>query len=72
MTVEPKRLSSIKNIPQYYNGAFTEAGLRWLVFNEKANGFSACVRRVGRKVLIDLDAFEEWIETQGGKNEKSK
>ena len=60
-----KRLTTVKNLPQYYEGAFTQAGIRWLIFNEKSNGFSSCVRRVGRKVLIDLDAFEHWID-QGG------
>lgn len=65
MTINSKRLSTIKDIPKYYSGAFTEPSVRWLVFNEKANGFSCCVRRIGRKVLIDLDAFEQWIERQG-------
>jgi len=58
------RLASIKQIPQYYPGVFTESSIRWLIFNEKSNGFSCCVRRVGRKVLINLDDFEKWIESQ--------
>ena len=35
-------------------------GLRHLIFYEKTNGFSACVVRVGRRVLIDEDKFFEW------------
>lgn len=58
------RLSSIKKIPEHYNGAFTESSIRWLVFNGKTTGFSKCIRRLGRKILIDLDEFEQWIESQ--------
>lgn len=58
------RLSPIKKIPEHYSGAFTESSIRWLVFNENTNGFSKCVRRIGRKVLIDLDQFESWIDQQ--------
>ena len=35
-------------------------GLRHLIFHEKTNGFSACVVRVGRRVLIDEAKFFEW------------
>ncbi len=62
-----KRLATVKNIPTLYPGAFTESSIRWLVFNEKQNGFSKCIRRIGRKVLIDLDSFESWIDAQDGR-----
>jgi hypothetical protein len=39
-------------------------GLRHLIFYEKQNGFAACIRRVGRRVLIDEAAFFEWVEQQ--------
>lgn len=60
-----KRLSTVKRIPELYPGAFTESSIRWLIFNEKQNGFSRCIRRLGKKVLIDLDSFEAWIDVQG-------
>lgn len=44
-------------------------GLRHLVFNEKSNGFSACVRRVGRRVLIDEARFFEWVAAQNAQGE---
>ena len=43
-------------------------GLRHLIFHERSNGFARCVRRVGRKVLIDEAKFFEWVESL---NEKS-
>lgn len=61
-----KRLAPVKKIPAIYPDSFTEASIRWLIFNEHQNGFSRCVRRIGRKVLIDLDQFESWIDEQGG------
>jgi hypothetical protein len=40
------------------------AGLRHLIFNKNANGFHKCVRRVGRRVLIDEKAFFDWVSEQ--------
>ncbi len=39
-------------------------GLRHLIFNERRNGFSTCVKRVGRRVLIDEAAFFAWVDEQ--------
>lgn len=41
-------------------------GLRYLIFHEKSNGFSSCVVRIGRKVLIDEEAFFAWVKSQKG------
>ena len=42
-------------------------GLRHLIFNAERNGFSQVIRRVGRRVLIDQDAFFVWVAQQEGK-----
>ena len=39
-------------------------GLRHLIFHAESNGFSAAIRRVGRRVLIDEEAFFVWVENQ--------
>jgi hypothetical protein len=39
-------------------------GLRHLIFHAKSNGFSKCVCRVGRRVLIDEAAFFDWVREQ--------
>ena len=51
------------------NPAFTERGIRALIFRAKYNGFNRCIRRIGRKILISKSAFSHWIEEQsdGGK-----
>ena len=36
-------------------------GLRHLVFNADHNGFDKVVKRAGRRVLIDEQAFFNWI-----------
>ncbi len=41
-------------------------GLRHLVFNANTNGFDKVMRKVGRRVLIDEDAFFEWVNKGGG------
>lgn len=40
-------------------------GLRHLIFHASTNGFSAAIRRVGRRVLIDEKAFFDWVNSQG-------
>ena len=39
-------------------------GLRHLIFHAASNGFNYCIRRVGRRVLIDERAFFEWVNEQ--------
>lgn len=41
-------------------------GLRHLIFYANSNGFASVVRRVGRRVLIDEQAFFAWVNQQGG------
>ncbi len=59
-----RRFATVKQIPELYPGIFTQSSIRWLIFNEKQNGFSKCIRRIGAKVLINLDDFEEYINEQ--------
>jgi hypothetical protein len=44
----------------------SKAGLRFLIFKSKNNGLAAAVLRVGRRVLIDEDAFFAWVANQNG------
>jgi hypothetical protein len=46
--------------------AFTEGGIRALIFRADSNGFNKCIRRIGRKILISKSAFSRWIEDQNG------
>lgn len=44
--------------------AFTEASIRWIVFNSKTNGATSFIRKVGRKVLIEESGFLNWVDNQ--------
>lgn len=44
--------------------SFSPGGIRHLVFNAHKNGFNKCIRRIGRRVLIDEAAFFSWVEMQ--------
>jgi hypothetical protein len=58
-------LRTIRQLAQE-NPAFTEASLRWLVFNAQQNGLDAAIVRVGRRVLIDVRKLDAWLEAQHG------
>lgn len=42
----------------------TPGGIRHLVFNKATNGFAPCVKRLGRRVLLDEAAVFSWLETE--------
>jgi hypothetical protein len=44
--------------------AFSEASLRYHIFNERQNGLDKALIRVGKKILINEDAFWDWLENQ--------
>lgn len=42
----------------------TEPGLRWMLFNRAQNGLNTAVIRIGKKILIDEELFEKWVDGQ--------
>lgn len=58
------RFLKVSQVPKFYGDAFTENTIRNFIFHERTNGFYQCVSRVGRKVLINTDKFNEWIESE--------
>lgn len=49
--------------------AFTQGGLRWMIFNEETNGLAeeGVIVRCGRRVLINEDRFFARLERQNAK-----
>lgn len=47
-----------------------EGGLRHLIFHAASNGFDRVVLRCGRRVLINEEAFFDWLSSQ--KNQMSQ
>ena len=62
---------NLKTIRQFVADypAFTLGGLRSYIFFEENNGLkeSGAIKRIGRKILIDADAFFKWVDTQNAK-----
>ena len=50
-------------------GPFTESQLRWWIFVAAQNGLaqSDAICRLGRRVYIDSDRFESWIDSQNNR-----
>ena len=46
--------------------AFSEQSIRWLIFNSERNGLDTALVRVGRRVLVDTERFNEWLEERRG------
>lgn len=48
------------------NSPFSESQLRWWIFEAERNGLARCggVVRIGRRVYLDANGFERWIESQ--------
>ena len=49
----------------------SEAAIRWQLFNKDTNGLakSGSIIRNGRRVLIDLPAYVNWLRNGGIKDE---
>lgn len=62
-TLQVPRLVTIKQAVEekiYPN----EGGLRSLIFFANANGFNKVIRRINRRIFIDVEAFYRWVEEQ--------
>ncbi len=59
---------NLKTVSQFSkeNPAFPISGIRWQIFNEDKNGLKAsgAIMRVGHKVLINVDRYFDWVESQ--------
>lgn len=63
-----RNLQSITSLAT--EGPFSEGQLRWWIFMSANNGLADAnaIVRVGRRVYIDIDRFESWIEQQSRRN----
>lgn len=62
---ETARFVTVGNLPKY-EPAFTQGGMRHILFHRGADlEKTGVICRFGRKILIDLPKFREWV-SQGG------
>ena len=60
--MEIKKYATIKEMPSYYP-FLTIPGLRHMI-NENRNGIKECVVKMGKRILIDLEKSQIWIDKQ--------
>lgn len=48
------------------SGPFSEASLRWHIFNAATNGMAeaGAFKKIGRRIYIDPEGFDRWIDSQ--------
>ncbi len=61
-TLKHRRLIPVPDWPKHHPWP-PLGGLRHLIFHANTNGFDKVVKRCGRRVLIDEDAFFSWVES---------
>ena len=63
MAISFKDLRSVRGLCAE-NPELTEGQVRWWIFRSDENGFGAAICRIGRRVLIDTAALNEWLESR--------
>lgn len=66
MTPNVLQLATVRQLAGLYP-AFSEASIRWLIFKAKENGLDPALVHIGRRVLIDVPRFGEWVNSQRSK-----
>lgn len=46
---------------------FTIGQLRYFLLHRHKNGLEAAIRKIGKRLVIRVDLFESWIESQSAK-----
>lgn len=41
----------------------SESAIRWMLFNRRTNGLDKAVTKLGKKVLVDDEKFNQWVES---------
>jgi hypothetical protein len=62
-----KQYLTVRKLVEKYSFV-TSSSIRWYIFHGAQNGFNKCIRRLGRKILIDEQAFFAWVDSNGGGN----
>ena len=62
MDARNRNFMTVKQVAEKYP-AFPQGSVRWLVFTMPP-GFDKCMRRIGRKILIEENGFLEFVDQQ--------
>lgn len=64
-----EKFATIKRLVEIFP-SFTGGGIRSMIFSNEWNFEGECIMRAGRKILIDVEAFESWIRKPKMKEQK--
>ncbi len=64
--LELEHLKTVRQLCLEYPHLFSEGGLRWWIFHREKNGFSRCIVRIGRRLLIDVRVLKQWMAEHRG------
>jgi len=61
-----RNLQAVAKFAAESKGAFTEAQIRWWIHMSGDNGMAkaGAIVRIGRRVYLDVDAFDRWVTAQ--------
>jgi len=49
---------------------FTIGQMRYFLLYRHRNGLQEAVRKIGKRLVLRIDLFDQWIESQGKKEER--
>ena len=61
-TSKDAKWATVKQLSKIHS-AFTESSIRALIREKHNNGFDKMLSKIGKKVLIDVNEFERWIDS---------
>jgi hypothetical protein len=65
MPMSEYRYLNIKQIAESVQYPFTLGQMRHYLIMRHKNGLHTAVRKIGKRLFLRVDLFEEWIECQG-------
>lgn len=60
--VKKPNLKSLKEFVEIHEDIVTMSAMRDWIFKAKDSGANMWIRRLGRRIFIDVDKFFEWTE----------
>lgn len=73
MTMPINKSKTFLSVPQLSqrHPAFSISAIRHLIFDAKTNGFHRVLHRIGKKLVLEESAFEQWILDQQKEGDKA-
>lgn len=60
------RYQSIRQIAENPKYPFTLPMMRHYLLHRHSNGLASATRKIGKRIFIRMDLFDQWIEKKGG------